>query len=333
MKETLYIYKLKHKIELYFRKHKNLESIHIFLVKLNFYLFHLNLIEHKRKFGTYHKEKTFYVIRSSGNEEGLLSQYIYTVNRIIYALDQGYFPIVDFENYHTQYKMNNLINNTSNAWEYFFNQPINIPLCEVYKSKNVILSGQRINKDRFKDIFDINSNISAKNLILKHANIQEYIWKITNEKQEQLFGNKVILGVFLRGTDYTHLQPKGHNIQPKTDEVIKIVNLFISKYKIDMIFLATEDETIRERFVFEYKDKIVESDKNYIRNYDGKDYIYAYSSSKSPYQTSLDYLIKMLLLSKCDYLVTSLASGSRFAIAMNNNNYKDKFIFDIGRYE
>ena len=43
------------------------------------------------------------------------------------------------------------------------------------------------------------------------------------------------------------------------------------------------------------------------------------------------YLKKLVILSRCDYLVSSIANGSAFAISYSNG-YKDHYVFDKGEY-
>ena len=57
------------------------------------------------------------------------------------------------------------------------------------------------------------------------------------------------LGVLLRGTDYVAMKPYNHPIPPKIEDVIKDVKLLDNKNKYNWIFLATEDNIIRDVFL------------------------------------------------------------------------------------
>lgn len=46
----------------------------------------------------------------------------------------------------------------------------------------------------------------------------------------------------------------------------------------------------------------------------------------------MQYFIAITLLSQCDCLVAGNTSGVQTAIVMNNDNYRNKFIFDLGYY-
>ena len=99
--------------------------------------------------------------------------------------------------------------------------------------------------------------------------------------------------------------------------------------------MVTEDGEIYDSLVniFGASIRIVSYD-SFIRNYDGKDVL-----SKS---NVLDenkklrgqrYLVKMILLSRCKYLISSITQGSKFSYALNGGKYIDEYIFDLGLYD
>ena len=44
------------------------------------------------------------------------------------------------------------------------------------------------------------------------------------------------------------------------------------------------------------------------------------------------YLAKMILLSRCRYLITSITQGSKFSYILNSGKYVDEYAFDLGLY-
>ncbi len=109
--------------------------------KINLILFHWDKRRQDKSFGNLNPSVKFYVIRSSGADEGLLSLYLGRLKEIHRCIHEGFIPIIDWENYKTQYNVDFPVNGTKNAWEYYFEQPCGYSLEEVYKSKNVRLSG------------------------------------------------------------------------------------------------------------------------------------------------------------------------------------------------
>ena len=71
-----------------------------------------------KEFGALTPDKYFYVIRGFG--AGMFSNLQYVLASIRQAEIHGMIPVVDFENFYTVYKEPYAINNTNNAWNYFF---------------------------------------------------------------------------------------------------------------------------------------------------------------------------------------------------------------------
>ncbi len=301
-------------------------------MNLNRIFFHWDKRQQFKSFGKLNPDKKFFVLRSDGLHDGLLAMYITRLRMIEKLINSGYIPIVDFENYPTQYTMSEPINGTRNVWEYYFEQPCEFKLSEVYNSKNVYLSGWKLSDDPTK-IPDINYNDGYSYEIFKHAPIKKYILDMAGELIKNNNINEMA-GVFLRGTDYTHLKPAGHAIQPAQETVADKLDEFINKFEINKIFLATEDEKIYNYFVKRYGEKIftTDDDRNLIKNYSGQNFLTSEINSFNKYKFGLDYLVKMICLSKCKCLIASKAAGSFFASLYNGGKYSDKYIFDLGVY-
>ena len=111
-------------------------------------IYHWVTRERLKNFGNLNKDKIFYVIRSIDDESkfyigpknNLLANYFYVLSHLQYAIKNKWIPIIDQKNYPVYNKVPCLINGTMNAWEYFWQQPSNYKLEEVYASKNVVLS-------------------------------------------------------------------------------------------------------------------------------------------------------------------------------------------------
>ena len=80
--------------------------------------------------------------------------------------------------------------------------------------------------------------------------IKNEIISESNDIIKKLFkGSRKVLGVLLRGTDYIARKHSSHPIPPKTKDAIKDAKLMDNKFKYDWVFLATEDDNIREEFI------------------------------------------------------------------------------------
>lgn len=71
-------------------------------------------------FGELHPDKTFYVIWVENGGSGFFSNVSNVLCHIKTAEQLGMIPVVDFENFKTLYNGQGPINNSHNAWEYYF---------------------------------------------------------------------------------------------------------------------------------------------------------------------------------------------------------------------
>ena len=120
------------------------------------------------------KNKVFYVIRRSPGA-GMFSNVNYVINHLKVCDQYNFIPVVDMENFTTIYNERGKINNTYNAWEYYFEKLNKYSLSEVYNSQNVILTSQfyqnNMETDIYKkDYFKYLKNIKIKKKFYKKAN-------------------------------------------------------------------------------------------------------------------------------------------------------------------
>ncbi len=303
------------------------------LQRINNEIFHQNLKYKKHNYGTENPDKIFYVIRPTSEAEGLLSLFFTVMRNIAFAEENNMIPIVDFQNYRTQYNCDNPINTSRNAWEYYFKPISKYSLEEVYKSKNVYLTGwgrPDIKSNLFRNDYTEEINVERQLFIKKYTGIQDNIRDRVDRFIRENFTEDVV-GVFVRGTDYLKLKPKGHPIQPELSDIFIHVDEFIDRYSVNKIFLVTEDYDIYTKFKERYGNMIFSSDDNYISNYNGE-LVYNCLKNQDPFEKGAVYLVKMLILAQCPYIVTTLTNGSLFSLAISEQEFKDKYIFNLGKY-
>ena len=288
-------------------------------------------------YGDLNVDKKFYLIRPRVDcVEGLMSLLLNVAKQMNFAINHNYLPIVDFENYKTQYYDNCI--DKQNVWEYYFLQPTDYTLDIVYKSRNVILSGlSALNKcDRFIDMsFDSSDLNLARDFISKYIHINKTVY-INLQEYSKLFEPKDTLGLYLRGTDYTSLRPAGHYIQPSVDEAIALAEKIIKKFSLKQVLLVTEDGNIYNNVKNHFKDKFVSLPfDRLVTSYSSKSFLSEDESinqiSESPYERGLIYLIKILLLSKCYYFIGGRTCGS-WAACVFSKGFKYCHLYDLGIY-
>ncbi|MCB8566646.1 O-fucosyltransferase family protein [Fusobacterium ulcerans] len=293
--------------------------------------------EEKRGYGSLNKDKKFYVIRRTPPAAGLMSNYSVVLLHLLEAEKRKLIPVIDYKNYNSYYKEENLINGTQNVWEYYWEQSSSYSLEEIYQSQNIILSAEIPNQEGIWNLKFLDNDIYIKKLyeISKKVPLNNKTQKYVNKVYEEVIPkNKNILGVAMRGTDYTLLKPQGHPVQPEIEEMIKIVKEKILKWKIDYIYLTTEEENTLRIFKNEFKNKLLFVKRERYKSYDGKKYIpdVRFKRSNDKYLTGLEYLSEMYILSKCNSLIAASNSGVVAAVIMNGNQYENKYIINLGVY-
>lgn len=314
------------------RKHPRLG----YRIKYLYYSFaRRDILQKKISFGDENKDKTIYIVKPDYQDgvEGLLSLLYKQVLYIDFAKRKGYVPFVDWKNYKTQY-----YDGENNAWEFFFKQPSEITEVEVYKSQKVYLSGWTFKTINTGNLFESNVfhskailDLSGK-MLRENLEFSEDVLRLVDQEAESLQIEKCI-GVYIRGTDYVKLKPSGEYVQPSVDQMKCKIHEFENKYNAP-IFLVTEDGDIFDKLKDEFGEtiKIVSFD-TFIRNYEGKDVLSRSNVlEKDKKLRGQKYLAKMILLSRCRYLITSITQGSKFSYILNSGKYVDEYAFDLGLY-
>lgn len=130
------------------------------------------------------------------------------------------------------------------------------------------------------------------------------------------------------------MRPSGEYVQPNVKQVEQQIEKFIEQYHVS-VFLVTEDGNIYDdlRNKFGEYIKIVSYD-SFIYDYDSKDVLSRSNVLEDNKKLrGQKYLVKMILLSRCKYLISSITQGSKFSYALNGGKYVDEYVFDLGLYD
>lgn len=280
-------------------------------------------------------KKKIYIIRPRKNNiEGLMSIFIYIIQRIDYAIRFDMVPIIDMKNYYSQY-----YDGVTNAWEWFFQQPTDYKLSDVYKDNKIILSGytwkNKINKKIGSSECMKNGDISryCYEKLIKKIKFSDEVINLIKKEEKRICPERCI-GVYIRGTDYVALKPVGEPVQPKPDDVIKRVKEFCALHQCNHIFLVTEDMSIYKKFKSVFGEKIwLCSFDKFIDNYHGDTFLgQSGVLEENIKEWGINYLVKIIILSKCRYFVGSITRGSIAAFCFNGDKFVDKYVFDLGTY-
>ncbi len=263
-------------------------------------------------FGKKNKDKIFYVIqRKIGG--GLFSNLLYVLNHLVISEKFNFVPVIDMENFEGFYNEKYKVNKTFNSWEYYFEQPANYSLEEVYKSRNVIITSNKTFK---------NYKFRAK---IKHKQIKKVFKKYIRFKKdiltevEKIIKNLNInkantIGLHWRGTDHKFLP--NHPQPPSRKQIFERITGSIKNNLSKKIFVVTEDPDYLKILKKKYNNKIL--------------YLNSFRSTKSSdfsnfvrkdhrYKVGKESLIETLILSRLNYLICSESNISDFVKFMSLN--------------
>ena len=276
----------------------------------------------KREFyyGPENPDKTFYLIKQPVKENGLtaLINNVVGVKQMIRRLRPDAIPVVDLGIANDP----NQFAGTSgeDVWGMFFEQLSPYSLQEVYNSQHVVLDqNSNLNLNPYMTEF-IFSNQRAE---LKYGSDLQYLPEVQKHidgELDQIFprGKKRILAVVVRGSDY--LIPKVAKYVPhgiSAQETLEKAIQYVAEKGFDLVYLATEEESILELFAdSELKDRLI------YTNQDRADYrreenqnmllrdVFAKNPEDDPYKRTLDYIVTLEGLTRCDALLANVTCGA-----------------------
>ena len=266
---------------------------------------------------------------------GLFSYYIVHLGCIINYLKHGYIPIIETASFRNV--LSGLEVPYYNPWEKFFNQPCGYTLKEVVKMENVEI----FDCICFSDMPDEKTVYNNSIMWEYHHQIQEKYMSIKNEIYlkakkywKDFFGDsKNILGILLRGTDYTSRKPRGHSKPPSLKKAINDTIKMDNEYKYDFIFLATEDNKIRKKFIKHFGERLkyLLPEKEVHYNYKRKNFL-TFNGNLFGNMNFLEaYLLSIIILSECQDIISARTSGAA-GVFILSKGFRNSLFYYLGEY-
>lgn len=300
----------------------------------------INWSEQKKRFGRLNPDKTFYVIRRSDEHAGINSQFNTNMGHLRYAINQGWIPVIDMQNYPNAY-LEPEEAGSKNAWDFYFKQPFGeqYSLEEVYSSQNVILSSgmpPAVCPNDSMEFFTRPELIRMWNRYFKkYSGFSAVLSKVIDDKYAQYLKGKEerILGVSLRGTDYLN-RPYQHPVQPSIGQALEVTRRVAHEQRCRWIYLAVEDARILEAYQKEFNDRLV-----FMRDVQMYDNLlpgenitgHSFDRLHDKYLRGMEYMMQKALLTRCNCLIGGRTSGN-VAVMVWQPDYDYTYFWNLGRY-
>ncbi|MDD5570106.1 MAG: hypothetical protein PHD97_03015 [Bacteroidales bacterium] len=264
--------------------------------------------------GNKNPDKIFYVIWLDKMGGGFFSNLSLVLCHLKIAHDSGMIPVIDFQNFKSLYNEQGLINNTLNAWEYYFKPVSEFPLNEVYESKNVFFSTGEYPPSMSYSITNVDGLME---IYRKYIFLQNHVEEKINRYSEKFNFNSRILGIHFRGQEQKYAA--GHSFPPTKKQMKKYTDEILKKYKIEKIFIVTEEQEYLDFFIEKYGDKVLYTDS--FRTHKVNAYN-MHPRDNHRYLLGLDVLADAFLLSKCTGILSGDSNVSEFARFVNNKKFE-----------
>ncbi len=252
---------------------------------------------------------------------GLFSYVEICMRKLVKSLYNHRFPIVNMTGCINPYLDANEWGN-QNWWELYFEQPIayaehqyRLPVFDTQHQKEAPYNRESVllKKSRWYwgKIYNEFFHLNQKSL--------DYF----NKEYEDLFqsGRIRVLGVLIRGTDYKGAA--GHPIQPNLQRIV--IEVKKREYKYDKIYVASDEEKNIIELKKIFPGKILVNKRRYYDGIDmsGTSINHTIAKYDDKYIRGLEYLSSIMLLSRCNALISGISGGAVAAVYINNNSYED----------
>lgn len=272
-------------------------------------------------------QQSYYIIKRNC-KAGFFSNYFFVIGHILIANENGWIPIVDMKNYKTPYNEEIEINETSNAWEYYFYQPYGIRLEDLPKKGNIYESSNDYPIGLVPSYGVAISEVPSHKMI---ARIEPFlpciIESIKVEFDDEIKKNNIVgsLGVHIRGTDMKTTD--AHPIPPSITSFFAAIDDYFKSTEEIPIYLCTDEKKIVDLFKKKYVN-VYCSDS--YRSSDGKEGIHMENKTQERelhnFYLGKEVLRDVYCLSKCKSLIAGKSNVPFAAMVMNNEAYHKTII-------
>lgn len=286
-----------------------------------------------------------YHIYMEESYSGFFADYNKLLEYLYFAEYYNLIPIIEYSDKFC-YAEKQLVNGTTNPFEYYFMQPCGLGIKELWENGVTILRSRKDNILLAKQLNQNMDGYSKSDIYLEHmARIVEKYIRLRPEIAEKFDHDRKeiickmlkkptsnLLGVHVRGTDFKK-NYNGHPISVRVEEYLEEAVRLMETGRYEGIFLATDDDNalkiFKERFAGQityYEDVIRSTGDETVMKSENK-------RENHHYKLGLEVLRDMYTLSACDGLIAGLSQVSYAARIQKNAEkkwYKDLKILDKG---
>ena len=276
------------------------------------------------------KKDVYGILRIHTDEGGLVCILTKVLAGIQYCSKHNLIPVVDTQ---TRYNIfqTKAEKGKLNSWELFFTQPAGISYNDVKSLPNkVIIDNPKGPRVRVSCMDNPGAQEYWKLITSKFIHPTDEVQSII-DKYDNVFEGHRVLGIIARGTDYKLNVAVNHPIQPSSEELIHKAHEFMDKYKLDRIFLATEDQHHFDALSKEFGDILFSiPQKRYEEEITDK---LGHLKDYADYSKEMNkaYLASLYSLGKCKCLISGEVGGL-LAAFLFSEGYEELYKYELGSF-
>ena len=277
------------------------------------------------------------IIQRNDPVPGLASHMITNLGQIVSCMEQGYLPWIDMQYSKNMFSILSK-NQTINAWELFFKQPFE---ASDFSYEQALISAKPLDGiPAFMPYYSMDCFTNDLLMNFWRSVMKQYMpfsTELENTIQRTMqqfpFGRERILGILCRGTDYVTLRPYNHPAQPDCRQIIEQAKDVMQQYHCNYCYLATEDQTILEKFREAFGDRLLVSQSIYFPG--NCDTLLSQMYKNAPeqlYAKNAEYLTSLFLLAQCNCLLAGRTSGTVITLLFKQKKYDYLHVWNQGKY-
>ncbi len=244
---------------------------------------------------------------------GFFANFFWILDGISFAERNGLCPVVDMQRHRTRFNERQPVHGTTNAWEYYFEQPGGITLTEAERGEVQRHDGHLIGEFFWTptDLADdprVHGDLGARGrqLIERYVHVHPEIVATVDAMLPDVDHMRT-LGVHVRGTDMRQPAAAGHPIPPAAHEYVDAALRIASDRSTDRVFLACDESETVDLFRDAFGSSLVVADAHRVSTTTATGHGYGWwFGARRPlhrYLLGREVLVDALALSRCAALV------------------------------
>jgi len=255
---------------------------------------------------------------------GFFANFFWVLDSVSLAARNGWRPVVDMQRHKTRFNERRPVLGTTNAWEYYFDQPGGITLAEAEMRDARHHDGRPLGEFFWTptDLADdprVHGDLAARGRMLleRYVRVRPDVAASVDAVLPTADAART-LGVHVRGTDMRRPHAPGHPIPPPSVAYLDAALRIATDRTIDRVFLACDETETVDLFRDAFGSALVVTDAYRVstatRTTRGYGWWFGARRPLHRYRLGREVLVDALALSRCTAL---LCGASNVALAAN----------------